>query len=111
MTPCCAAASERRGAPPSSWGTRTSTAPACLRRPSGRPWERGIALVTENAEQKRHAIDTHSQQADEFVQGYRKLEGDPYETCFAYSRRRLEVWLGRALPAAGTGVRLLDVGC
>ena len=56
------------------------------------------------------AIDVHSAQADEFVDGYRALAADPYGSCFAYSRHRLEGWLDRLLPEAA-GRRLLDVGC
>jgi SAM-dependent methyltransferase len=36
---------------------------------------------------------------------------DPYASCFAYSRRRLELALARHLPARGERLRLLDLGC
>jgi ubiquinone/menaquinone biosynthesis C-methylase UbiE len=38
-------------------------------------------------------------------------ESDPYASCFAYSRARLEHWLNHGLPARGDGARLLDLGC
>jgi ubiquinone/menaquinone biosynthesis C-methylase UbiE len=61
--------------------------------------------------QKKHAIDTHSEQAEEFASSYREMAEDPYSSCFTYSRRRLALALERALPARGDGLRLLDVGC
>jgi ubiquinone/menaquinone biosynthesis C-methylase UbiE len=61
--------------------------------------------------QHRHAIRVHSNQAEEFAAAYQALERDPYETCFTYSRMRLEQTLGAYLPEAATGRRALDVGC
>ncbi len=61
--------------------------------------------------QKQIAIETHSIQADEFAERYRTQAADPYGSCFSYSRKRLDVWLERYLPARGDGVRLLDIGC
>jgi ubiquinone/menaquinone biosynthesis C-methylase UbiE len=67
-------------------------------------------MIADDA-QKRQAIETHSQQADEFAASYASLEQDAYATCFNYSRYRLNGWLDRLLPASGVGLRLLDVGC
>src|SRR6266567_4090117 len=61
--------------------------------------------------QKQHAIETHSIQADEFAERYRAHAADAYGSCFTYSRKRLDVWLERYLPARGDGLRLLDIGC
>lgn len=61
--------------------------------------------------QKLEAIETHSQQAGEFADSYVDFETDAFQTCFTYSRKRLEQFLGRYLPARGDGIRLLDVGC
>src|SRR4051812_29820560 len=61
--------------------------------------------------QKKRAIDTHSEQANEFASAYRSLAQDPYGSCFTYSRRRLALLLDRLLPPSGDGRRLLDVGC
>src|SRR5262245_17105294 len=66
--------------------------------------------MTTSSDAKQAAIETHSQQADEFEAAY-TAGGDAYRSCFAYSRRRLEAWLERSLPAAPAGQRLLDVGC
>jgi SAM-dependent methyltransferase len=61
--------------------------------------------------QKQRAIDTHSEQAEEFASAYREMSEDPYSSCFTYSRRRLALALERVLPPRGNGRRLLDVGC
>jgi ubiquinone/menaquinone biosynthesis C-methylase UbiE len=61
--------------------------------------------------QKQLAINQHSRQADEFAQRYRDLDSSAYASCFAYSRRRLDVLLERQLPRRGDGLRLLDIGC
>lgn len=61
--------------------------------------------------QKQKAIETHSHQADEFAESYDVLSENPYETCFTYSRLRLESFLNRYLPEKGDGLSLLDVGC
>lgn len=62
------------------------------------------------AKQKELAIETHSIQAGDFAARYEK-EVDPYQNCFAYSRKRLDSLLATYLPAEGKGRRLLDVGC
>ena len=59
--------------------------------------------------QKQLAIQQHSLQASEFVDRYRA--SDPYGSCFTYSRKRLDAWLERYMPARGDGFRLLDLGC
>ena len=59
----------------------------------------------------RQAVDVHSAQAAEFAASYDAFEDDPYETCFTYSRMRLEQALDRYLPAYAPGQRALDVGC
>lgn len=61
--------------------------------------------------QKRRAVEQHSAQAEHFAQRYRDLEEDAYQSCFTYSRKRLDVWLDRFLPLDGSGRRLLDAGC
>ncbi len=60
---------------------------------------------------KTAAIAHHTEQAPQFTERYARLGVDPYENCFTYSRHRLDAALGRCLPAAGHGLRLLDVGC
>jgi 2-polyprenyl-6-hydroxyphenyl methylase/3-demethylubiquinone-9 3-methyltransferase len=57
------------------------------------------------------AVDVHSRQAGEFAASYDAFERDPYESCFTYSRMRLEQVLAEYLPRAGDGLRALDVGC
>lgn len=59
----------------------------------------------------RRAVDVHSSQADEFASSYQVYDRDPYQSCFTYSRMRLDQALQSYLPASGAGVRLLDVGC
>jgi len=61
--------------------------------------------------QKRLAIDQHSEQAAQFAERYRELNEDAYNSCFAYSRKRLTDLLDSNLPAQGDGLRVLDVGC
>lgn len=61
--------------------------------------------------QKQLAVDLHSQQAGDFSRRYSSLEENGYQSCFAYSRRRLDGLLNRYLPQEGNGLRLLDVGC
>src|SRR5258708_8775446 len=61
--------------------------------------------------QKRLAIDQHSEQAAQFAERYRELSEDAYNSCFAYSRKRLTDLLDPYLPAQGGGLRVLDVGC
>jgi ubiquinone/menaquinone biosynthesis C-methylase UbiE len=60
---------------------------------------------------KQAAIDQHSVQADQFAGRYRSLETEPYRNCFNYSRHQLERVLAKYLPADGSGLSLLDVGC
>jgi len=62
-------------------------------------------------EQKKLAVDVHSEQASLFVGRYEVINEDPYRNCFVYSRKRLNHWLDRLMPKDGTGIRLLDVGC
>ena len=64
------------------------------------------AALTEN-----EAVAQHSKEAADFAASYAQLDRDPYASCFAYSRRRLELLLARVLPARGDGLRLLDLGC
>jgi ubiquinone/menaquinone biosynthesis C-methylase UbiE len=59
----------------------------------------------------RAAVEVHSRQAGEFVESYEALKRDPYESCFTYSRMRLEQLLDWYLPPSGEGLRALDVGC
>lgn len=57
------------------------------------------------------AIEAHSRQAGTFAQAYGTMACDPHASCFAYSRRRLDEWLGALLPAPAEFPRLLDIGC
>jgi SAM-dependent methyltransferase len=57
------------------------------------------------------AVRQHSREAAGFSAGYEQLGQDPYASCFAYSRRRLDLLLERLLPAWPGAPRLLDVGC
>lgn len=57
------------------------------------------------------AVRQHSREAAGFTAGYEQLGQDPYVSCFAYSRRRLDLLLARLLPATAAPLRLLDVGC
>jgi ubiquinone/menaquinone biosynthesis C-methylase UbiE len=67
--------------------------------------------ATGPGSQHDHAIEVHSTQAPEFDASYRALQAEPYATCFAYSRRRLDALLERTMPGPEAGPRLLDVGC
>lgn len=60
---------------------------------------------------KQNAVAEHSRKAAEFAERYSRLNIDPYESCFAYSRHRLRKLMERLLPERGEGLRLLDVGC
>jgi 2-polyprenyl-3-methyl-5-hydroxy-6-metoxy-1,4-benzoquinol methylase len=64
-----------------------------------------------DASQKRRAIAVHAGQSRKFADSYERPEAETYGSCFTYSRKRLDRWLDRYLPASGTGLRLLDVGC
>lgn len=79
-----------------SWRTDTSA-------------ERTSARALE--EQKHRAIAHHSDAASEFVARYERLAGDPYGSCFGYSRYRLQTVMDRWLPDDGRELRALDVGC
>jgi SAM-dependent methyltransferase len=57
------------------------------------------------------AVRQHSREAESFTAGYDQLGQDPYASCFAYSRRRLDLLLARLLPAQPERKDLLDVGC
>jgi len=61
--------------------------------------------------QKQRAINTHSEQATLFASRYEVIHQDPYQNCFVYSRKRLNEWLDKFLPARGDGNAMLDVGC
>jgi len=67
--------------------------------------------VERHEKEKADAVRTHSDQATQFEERYEGERQDPYSNCFVYSRKRLEVWLRRLIPAKGEGQRLLDVGC
>lgn len=70
-----------------------------------------VVPIVDFLDQKQRAIEQHSRQAAEFAKRYRTLDKNSYESCFTYSRRRLDSWLDRILPQHGNGYRLLDVGC
>lgn len=61
--------------------------------------------------QKEAAVKTHSDQAGQFEERYEGEIKEPYSNCFAYSRKRLQVWLDRVIPADGGNQSILDVGC
>jgi ubiquinone/menaquinone biosynthesis C-methylase UbiE len=65
--------------------------------------------MTGAVEAAREAVRVHSAQAEDFAARYRRI--DPYESCFAYSRHRLDHWLDSFLGDDGEGRRLLDLGC
>jgi len=73
--------------------------------------ERDVRTLTSHllARDSQSAVEVHSRQAPEFAARYG--ETDPYASCFAYSRARLDEWLRQSLPADGQGARLLDLGC
>ncbi len=62
-------------------------------------------------EHKQRVIQLHADQAKKFAEAYSKSARDPYQGCFEYSRKRLDVWLDRYLPGRGDGLKLLDIGC
>lgn len=64
-----------------------------------------------SSSQEREAIRVHSEQAGLFRRRYAELAGDPYGSCFAYTRHRLQMHLERLLPPAAPEARLLDLGC
>lgn len=57
------------------------------------------------------AVRQHSREAESFTAGYDQLGQDPYASCFAYSRHRLDLLLARLLPARPARKDLVDVGC
>lgn len=61
--------------------------------------------------QKESAVRTHSLQAGEFAASYSSIKDQAYSNCFNYSRRRLDPWLSRFIPASGGGASLIDIGC
>lgn len=61
--------------------------------------------------QESEAVRVHSEQAGLFRDRYEELAGDPYRSCFAYTRRRLHARLDALLPPGRIGARLLDLGC
>jgi ubiquinone/menaquinone biosynthesis C-methylase UbiE len=61
--------------------------------------------------QKKEAIQTQSDRADQFAESYETLKTEAYEDCFKYSRHRLHQILEKHLPQNGNGLRLLDAGC
>lgn len=60
---------------------------------------------------EEEAIRVHTEQAALFRDRYDSLPADPYASCFAYSRHRLQIQLDRRLPPPSPGARLLDLGC
>ncbi len=67
-------------------------------------------MVTQEV-QKKEAIQTQSDRADQFAESYEVLTAEAYEDCFKYSRHRLHKLLEEYLPQDGAGLRLLDAGC
>ena len=66
-------------------------------------------IAQVNTEQVQRAVEVHSEQAGKFAAWYG--QADPYSSCFAYSRKRLDRLLDGYLPPTDAGLRLLDVGC
>lgn len=61
--------------------------------------------------QKQLAIETHSDQAELFADRYSVIAENPYKDSFVYSRKRLNEWLDKYIPANGTGLKMADIGC
>lgn len=61
--------------------------------------------------QKQKAIETHSEQAELFADRYNVINQNPYQNSFVYSRKRLNEWLDKYVPADGSGLKMVDVGC
>ncbi len=61
--------------------------------------------------QKQLAIDTHSEQAELFANRYEVINQNPYQDSFVYSRKKLNEWLDKYMPADGKGLKLADIGC
>jgi len=60
---------------------------------------------------KQRAVDLHSLPATEFAASYGGMAADAYQTCFTYSRKRLDPLIQAYLPGEGNGLKALDVGC
>ncbi|MBA2737384.1 MAG: hypothetical protein H0U50_11435, partial [Pyrinomonadaceae bacterium] len=67
-------------------------------------------MITQEV-QKKEAIQTQSDRADQFAESYETLTTEAYKDCFKYSRHRLHKLLEKYLPQQGNGLRLLDAGC
>jgi SAM-dependent methyltransferase len=65
-------------------------------------------MTTQQAE---HAIAVHSRQANQFAEAYEAMGRSRFESCFTYSRSRLDRRLEAVLPPVADAERLLDVGC
>jgi ubiquinone/menaquinone biosynthesis C-methylase UbiE len=61
--------------------------------------------------QKQLAIETHSDQAELFADRYSIIAENPYKDSFVYSRKRLNEWLDKYIPAEGKGLKMADIGC
>ena len=81
-----------------------SVAPSC-----GCPGRSHLCCSDVSTDQVKRAVEVHSEQAGKFAAWYD--QADPYSSCFAYSRKRLDRLLDGYLPATDQGLRLLDVGC
>jgi SAM-dependent methyltransferase len=66
-------------------------------------------IAPVSSDQVRRAVEVHSEQAGKFAAWY--ADADPYASCFAYSRKRLDRLLDGCLGSTEAGLRLLDVGC
>jgi len=67
-------------------------------------------MATEEV-QKKEAIQTQSDRADQFANSYEVLQTEAYKDCFKYSRHRLHKMIDEFLPQEGKGLKLLDSGC
>lgn len=68
-------------------------------------------MTIRDEDQKKLAVETHSEQAELFADRYLSIADDPYANVFRYSRYRLDKWLDELIPRDGSGFRLLDLGC
>jgi len=68
-------------------------------------------MTTNEEQQKRLAVETHSEQATLFAERYSTIAEDPYQNCFKYSRYLLDKWLDKFIPPNGDGIKMLDLGC
>ena len=64
-----------------------------------------VACFTEDGALESPAVGIYAgrQGIREFAERYRRLDATPFQSCFAYSRRRLGDWLSRLLPEDGAG--------